>query len=278
MPFRPWQVHCKLNLSGKTAILTGASRGIGTYIAKTLSAQGVTVIGIARSESGLAETKTVVEREGGTFHAHAYDLTDINGLEVLVEELWNQYGPIQILVNNAGIEFYQHYDRMTREKTSDILDTNVQCPMELTRTILPKMIEKKVGHVITIASLAGKKGLAYNSIYSASKAAMIMWSDGLRQEYRNSPIEISVICPGFISEAGMFYDGNVSPPPLLGASKPQKVADAVMKALKKGSCEIIVNKGPIKPLLAIGQLSWRFADKLTRWFGVPALNRKRISV
>ena len=132
---------------------------------------------------------------------------------MLVEELWNQYGPIQILVNNAGIEFYQHYDRMTREKTSDILDTNVQCPMELTRTILPKMIEEKEGHVITIASLAGKKGLAYNSIYSASKAAMIMWSDGLRQEYRNSPIEISVICPGFISEAGMFYDGNVSPPP-----------------------------------------------------------------
>ncbi len=267
-----------MTLDGKTAILTGASRGIGPYIAKSLSAQGVNIIGIARSASGLDNTKSAVEANGGTFHSHPFDLTDINGLESLVNQLWTQYGPIKILVNNAGIEYSQHFDKMTREKTSDILSTNVQCPIELTRSILPKMIAEKEGHIITIASLAGKKGLAYNSIYSASKAAMIMWSDGLRQEYADSPIDISVICPGFISEVGMFNDDNIPPPPLLGASKPQKVADAVMKALKKGSCEIIINKGPIKPLLAIGQLSWKIADTITRWFGVPALNRKRISV
>ncbi len=266
-----------MNLAGKTAILTGASRGIGPYIAKTLSAQGVTIIGIARSESGLNETKSMVESEGGTFHSYLQDLTDINELAPMVHKLEDQYGPIHILINNAGIEHYEHYDRLSRDKISDIMNTNVRCPMELTRVILPKMIEQKEGHVITIASLAGKKGLAYNSVYSASKAAMIMWSDGLRQEYRDSPVHVSVICPGFISDAGMFYDGHVPPPPLLGASNPQKVANAVMKALKKGSCEIIVNKGPIKPLLAISQLSWKISDTITRWFGVPALNRKRIS-
>ena len=261
----------------KTVILTGASRGIGPYIAKTLSAKGMTIIGVARVEAGLLKTKQAVEEKGGTFHAHQFDLTDINGLENLVNGLWEKHGPIHVLVNNAGIEYYEHYDRLSRSKITDIVNTNVQCPMELTRVILPKMILQKEGHVITIASLAGKKGMAYNSVYSASKAAMIMWSDGLRQEYRDSPVDISVICPGFVSEAGMFHDANIPPPALLGASSPQRVANAVLKALKKGSCELIVNKGPIRPLLALGQISWKIADTLTRWFGVPALNRKRIS-
>ena len=76
----------------------------------------------------------------------------------------------------------------------------------------------------------------------------------------------------------MFFDGNVDAPKLLGTSSPQKVANAVIKALKKGSCETIVNSGPIRPLLALGQISWKLADKITRLFGVPALSRKRISV
>jgi len=104
-----------------------------------------------------------------------------------------------------------------------------------------------------------------------------MWSDGMRQEYKDSPVDISVICPGFISEAGMFHDGHLAPPALLGSSQPQKVADAVLKALRKGSCEIIVNSGPIRPLLALGQISWKLADIIVGWFGVSALNRKRIS-
>ncbi|MDP6500827.1 MAG: SDR family NAD(P)-dependent oxidoreductase [Candidatus Marinimicrobia bacterium] len=267
-----------MDIGGKTAIVTGASRGIGPYIAKSLAKQGVNLIAVARSESGLKETQIDIENGGGVCHIHPYDLTEINALQGLIHDLWSLYGPIHVLVNNAGIEQYQFFDQIEKDEISSILKTNLRCPMELTRSILPKMIEQKDGHIVNIASLAGKKGLAYNSVYSASKAAVIMWSDGLRQEYWDSPIDISVICPGFISEAGMFYDGQIPPPPLLGASKPQKVADAVLKALKKGSCEIIVNQGPIRPLLAIGQLSWRIADMLTRWFGVPALNRKRISV
>ena len=268
----------KLNLSGKTAIVTGASRGIGTYIAQTLSSKGISIIAIARDEGSLESTKSTIESNGGTCHIYPFDLKNINALEGLITDIWNQHGPVQVLVNNAGIEYYQHYDRLNTDKISNIITTNLRCPLELSRAILPRMIKEKAGHIVNIASLAGKKGVAYNSVYSASKAGLLMWSDALRQEYKDSPIDISVICPGFISEAGMFFDGHLDPPLLLGSSKPQKVADAVLKSLKKGSCELIVNQGPIRPLLALGQISWKLADMIVGWFGVTDLNRKRISV
>ncbi|MCH7764824.1 MAG: SDR family NAD(P)-dependent oxidoreductase, partial [Candidatus Marinimicrobia bacterium] len=110
----------------------------------------------------------------------------------------------------------------------------------------------------------------------ASKGGLIMWTDGMRQELRDTNVNISVICPGYISDAGMFYDGHVDPPALLGSSKPQDVADAVVKAITQNKAEIIVNKGPIKPLLAIGQISPVFGDMVVRKFGVPELSKKRI--
>jgi len=266
-----------MDLNGKTAIVTGASRGIGPYIAKSLAQKGMTIIAVARSEKGLQITQSDIKSNGGICHVQSFDLTNINGVEGFINDLCLKHGSIHVLVNNAAVEHYQHFDRYSKDEISLILKTNLWGPLELSRAILPKFIKQKSGHIINIASLAGKKGMAYNSIYSASKAGLIMWSDGMRQEYKDSPVDISVICPGFISEAGMFYDGRLAPPALLGSSEPQKVADAVLKTLKKGSCEIIVNSGPIRPLLALGQISWKLADKLVRWFGVPALSRSRIS-
>ena len=267
-----------MNLAGKRAIVTGASRGLGPYIAKTLAEKGVNIVAMARDIEGLEKTKSEIQLSGQKCNIVSIDLTKINKLENLIKNIWDDFGPIDLLINNAGIENYQHFDHLSKDAISNIISTNLRAPLELTRCILPKMINQKSGHIINISSLAGKKGVAYNSVYSASKAGLLMWSDALRQEYKNSPIDISVICPGFVSEAGMFFDGNVDAPKLLGTSSPQKVANAVIKALKKGSCEIIVNAGPIRPLLALGQISWKLADKITRLFGVPALSRKRISV
>ena len=87
-------------------------------------------------------------------------------------------------MNNAGIEYYQHYDRLNTDKISSIITTNLRCPLELSRAILPRMIKEKAGHIVNIASLAGKKGVAYNSVYSASKAGLLMWSDALRQSIK----------------------------------------------------------------------------------------------
>lgn len=264
-----------MKLNNKTALLTGASRGIGTFIARTLAEEGASIIGVARSEDGLNETKKVVEKDGGSFESLPFDLNSINKLSTLVDEAKALKGSIDILVNNAGIEMYSEYQHYSSEDVSNVLNINLHAPMELTRLLLPEMLENG-GHIVTIASLAGKKGVAYNTPYSASKAGLIMWTDGMRQELRESRVGISVICPGYISDAGMFHDGHVDPPALLGSSKPQAVADAVVKAIKNNCDEIIVNSGPIKPLLAIGQLSPGFGDTVIRKFGVPKLSKKRI--
>ena len=133
------------------------------------------------------------------------------------------------------------------------------------------------GAIVNIASLAGKKGVAFNSLYSATKAGLIMWSDAMRQELKDTNVGFSVICPGFISDTGMFAESNLKPPSLLGTSKPENVAKAVIRAINsKYGKEIIINKGPIKPLLAIGQLFPLFGDKLVELFGVKKLNKKRI--
>ena len=102
-----------------------------------------------------------------------------------------------------------------------------------------------------------------------------MWTDGLRQELKDTIVDISVICPGFIQDSGMFHDSGFSAPPMLGTLPPQDVADAVVKAIKENKSEVIVNKGPMKPLLALGQIAPRLGDKIVNWFGVPKLSKMR---
>ena len=264
-----------MDIRNKIVLLTGASRGIGTYIAKTLAKNGAEIIGTARSVDGLNAVKTEIEKDGGVFHALPFDLHKINELSSLVSQANAINGDVDILVNNAGIEHYNEYQDYSADDVRDVIKINLRVPMELTRLLLPSMLEGG-GHVVSIASLAGKKGVAYNTPYSASKAGLIMWTDGMRQEYHESKVGFSVICPGYISDAGMFYDGHVDPPALLGTSKPQAVADAALKAIRKNSAEIIVNKGPMKPLLAIGQISPSFGDAVVRKFGVSKVSKKRI--
>ncbi|MEE8335587.1 MAG: SDR family NAD(P)-dependent oxidoreductase [Candidatus Neomarinimicrobiota bacterium] len=264
------------NLKGKLALITGASRGIGQYIAKTLAGQDITTILVARSRTGLLKTQEEIKALGRTCRILPWDLTDTSNLKNLVDAA-EKFGEIDILVNNAGIENYNNYESVSFLELTSIVNTNLLAPLELSRLILPSMVKRGKGHIVTIASLAGRKGVAYNSIYSASKAGLVMWTDGLRQELAGKGVFISSICPGFISEAGMFFDGHLDPPRLLGTSTPQKVADAVLKALRQGSSELIVNKGPIRPLLALAQIMPHLGDKILKLFGVPALARKRIS-
>lgn len=262
------------NLEGKVALVTGNSRGIGPYISSALAGEGVIIAGVARSGDGLKNTEEKIKAEGGTCHSFPFDISEIENLSECIESVRSVLGEIDILVNNAGIEHYDFFELFDTAAVKQILDTNLRAPMELARLLIPGMKERG-GHIVNIASLAGKKGISYNSIYSATKSGMIMWTDGLRQEYEDSPVNFSVICPGFISDAGMFHDGGVDAPVLLGASIPQKVADAVLKAIRKNKAEVIVNRGPMRPLLALGQISPRFSDWVVKRFGVPAINRKR---
>ena len=264
-------------LEGKIALITGASRGIGPYIVRALSLEGALVIGIARNKEKLINLQKHIIEEGGKVRVIPFDLKETHKLKVLVQNLKkDNINRIDILVNNAGIEKYTHYADNDYESIQSIITVNLLAPMELTRLILPEMLKRCQGNIINIASLAGRKGVAYNSIYSASKAGMIKWGDGLRQELHGTGVLVSTIMPGYIDEAGMFFDGGYPAPKLLGTSPPQKVADAVLKAINTGKGEIIVNSGPMKPLLALNVLAPEFGNYIVKKFGVVSLSKKRI--
>ena len=153
-------------LEGKTALVTGASRGIGPYIARALSDEGAFVIGIARNEGKLKDIEKQIIDEGGNARMVSFDLKESHKLKELVQKLKNDsVDEINILVNNAGIEKYNNYADNNYESIQSIITVNLLAPMELTRLILPGMLKRGEGNIINIASLAGRKGVAYNSIY-----------------------------------------------------------------------------------------------------------------
>lgn len=268
-------------IAGKTVLLTGASRGIGVSIARALAAKQATVIGVSRSPTALDKVCLEVNHLGGKGVSMPFDLSNVAELPLLLQQIEQQIGEVDILINNAGIEIYRAFSDYTLAEMQSVLALNLTAAMELTRLLLPKMLKRDRGHIVNIASLAAKKGHPYDSIYSASKAGLLMWADALRQELASTGVRISTICPGYISEAGMLADTGIPAPSLAGTSTPNQVAIALINAIEQNQNEIIVNGDPItanltKLLFAISQFFPHFSDTTNRLLGVTKLNRLRI--
>lgn len=269
-------------LKGKTVLLTGASRGIGIFIARALAKSGVIVIGVARDPTALEALSREIQSAGAKCFTIAWNISDLETLPALIALIEQTVGPIDILVNNAGIERYQAFQDYCLQDLQAIISTNLLAAMELSRLLLPKMISRQSGHIVNMASLAAKKGHPFDSAYSASKAGLLMWSDALRQELRNSGVEVSTICPGYVAETGMMAATGLPAPQLAGSVLPQAVAAAVVGAIEQNRAEVIVCKnrlssGISKLLFALWQFSPRFGDLLYRTIGVPQLNQQRIN-
>ncbi|MBH8574200.1 SDR family NAD(P)-dependent oxidoreductase [Nostocaceae cyanobacterium CENA369] len=267
-------------LKGKTVLLTGASRGLGVYLARALAREQATIVCISRSKSKLDVTCEEIKALGGQGISIPFDMQNLTELPVLVQHIQEFVAPVDILINNAGIEIHRAFADYSREEIQAVLTTNLLSAMELTRLLLPSMEERGSGRIINIASLAGKKGVAYNSIYSASKAGLIMWTDAMRQELAGTGIYFSSICPGYVSETGMTADSHIPAPALAGTSTPMRVVNAVIKAIKHNKAEVIVNENLIteavtKLMFAIGQISPTSVDRIYRLLGVAKLNKRR---
>jgi len=268
-------------IAGKTVLLTGASGGIGVFIARALAKEQATVVGVSRSKEGLDKEGVEIKALGGKWIALPFDISNVEELPVLVQQINEIAGSIDILINNAGIEIYRAFQDYSNADLQSVLATNLGAAMELSRLVLPTMLRQSSGHIVNIASLSARKGHPYDSIYSASKAGLLMWSDSVRQELVGTGVEISVICPGYISQIGMFADTHVPAPSLSGTSTPADVANAVLRAIKQNQAEVIVNKDLItesltKLLLAIWLFFPGFGDSVYRWIGVVKLNKMRV--
>jgi len=196
------------------------------------------------------------------------DITDEKSLKNLVNRANEELGPIDILINNAGMEWVSRYTSLSIEYIQRIIKTNLMGPMLLTRIILPYMIDQGRGHVVTMSSLGGKKGSPYSATYAATKAGLIAWTSGLRAELEGSGVSASVVCPTFVSNVGMFAVYNKKAPWLVGEVRPDKVAKAVISAIKKDVQEILVTPGPVRLFLMIDALHPGIISSILRFTGV----------
>jgi short-subunit dehydrogenase len=266
------------DLNGTVAILTGASRGLGVPIAHALAGQGVQLALAARNAEQLEKVRGDVAAKGVKVIAVPTDVCDDAQLDTLIARTTDELGPVDILVNNAGIESIRSFADYPEDVLRAIIETNLTAPLMLTRKVLPGMLDRGRGHIVQMASLAGKGGFAYDGPYAATKAALIMFTHSLRAELIDSPVGCSAVCPGFVSDEGMYADmvtnTGVKASRLLGESKPEKVADAVVKAIKRGSSELFVNPSPMRPVVVLAQLFPDVAAHTLKYLGVTALGKR----
>jgi short-subunit dehydrogenase len=260
------------NLRGANAIVTGASRGIGPYIAKTLAARGVNVALAARNADKLEETRRACEALGVKAIAVATDVTSLDALRNLVTTTEHDLGTIDILVNNAGIETTGALDTLTFEQIDQLLTTNLNAPIWLSKLVMPGMVARKRGAIVHVSSMAGKSGAPYNSTYSASKFGLNGFSESVNLELEGTGVHMSAVCPGFVGEAGMWADRGGTAPKMMREVSPQKVADGVLKAVL-GAREVLVMPMPIRPLLAAAVLAPGIQRTLVKRMGIVAAMR-----
>jgi short-subunit dehydrogenase len=247
-----------LELRGSTALVTGASAGIGLAVAQRLAGTGANLVIAARRADQL-------ELAAGRLRARAVKVlavpTDVgkrDELERLVELARREMGTIDVLVNNAGIGAFCHYEQLPAERIEETIRVNLTSALLLTRLVLPQMLEAGRGHVVNMSSTAGKHGPPFGAAYAATKAGLIGFTQSIRAEYRGRGVSASVICPGFTEEGGIYdrmktQSGRRSPP-FLGSTTAGRVARAVVRAIEKDRPEIIVNSLPLRPIAVLAQV------------------------
>jgi len=240
-------------LPGQTVLLTGASGGLGTHITHALAERGLNLALVAHPGVDLEKLRQTVAAPGIRVLTWHTDLRDAAQRRRLVEQVEAELGPVDVLINNAGVEHTAAYHELSETDIEDVLKVNLEAPMMLARLLLPGMLARGRGHIVNMSSLAGKSGPAFQEPYAASKAGLIAFTTSLRATYRGSGVSASVIVPGFV-EAGIYASlkeqSGCSAPALLGTSRPETVARAVIRAIERDTPEVIINPMPVRPLLA----------------------------
>ena len=263
-------------LVDRCVLLTGASQGIGPFVAEALAGRGCHVALTARSEELLREVAGRLGAfpvEVGIFPC---DLLEAGQRTSLIHNVLERFGRIDILVNNAGVENEGPFLDLTVATHRRTIELNLLAPIELTHALLPTMLAQGGGHVVNIASVGAKAGSPYDAVYCGSKAGLAEWTRGISLEEEHAGIRFSTIFPGYVSEVGMFARFGLEAPRTIGSCTPQQVAAAVVEAIEHDLPEIIVNSRPLKPLLALVALSPRVARWLMRRLGVVDFQRRKV--
>ncbi|MFH1499625.1 MAG: 3-oxoacyl-[acyl-carrier-protein] reductase [Verrucomicrobiota bacterium] len=187
-----------MTFTNRTALITGAGRGIGKAIAETLAAKGVTVICVSKSAASCGGVADAINAAGGKAVARAVDVSDGPAVAAASEELLKEFGKIDILINNAGITRDGLLARMSEDDWNSVLQTNLTSCFHWTKAIGWPMCRARYGRIINIASVSGLMGNAGQANYAAAKAGMLGFTKSIAKEFAKRGVTANVVAPGFI--------------------------------------------------------------------------------
>lgn len=260
----------------QTALVTGASRGIGPLIAKALAKEGLNLILAARSQPELEQVAADIRAMGVRVLAVPTDITNREARSALVAEALHTFGSVDVLVNNAGGDPQRAFHHYTADDVEAVIGLNLTGPIELTRLLLPEMVARKQGYIVNISSMGGRISFPHTEIYSACKDGLIGFTRVLRADYRATGVTSSVLILGSIGRAGLtartLQELNLQMPTLGKAflSPAEAVAKAVMKVLRSDKAELVIMPGPARLLKALMDLFPGMGPMMNQRSGVTA--------
>lgn len=223
-----------MELSGRSALLTGATGGLGRAIAAALAGRGAKLVLSGRKPEALEALALELPGEG--HRTVSTDLAEVGAAEKLAAEA----GDVDILIANAGLPGTGRLPDYSVEQLTGTLRVNLEAPILLARALEPAMLERGSGHMVFVSSLSGKSATPLSSIYNATKFGLRGFALGLRADLDPCGIGVSIVSPGTIREAGMYSDSGAPPIPGLGTGTPKQVSAAVVKAIEKNKVEVTV--------------------------------------
>jgi uncharacterized protein len=253
-----------MELNGATTLLTGATGGLGRAIARALDDRGARVLLSGRSAEKLEELRSELGPGAACLPA---DLADRSATADLAERA----GAVDVLVANAGLPGSGRVDGFTPEEIDRALDVNLRAPIQLTRALLPGMIERGRGHVVLVSSISGKVASSGTALYSATKFGQRGFAAGLREDLHLSGIGVTVVCPGFVRDAGMFAESGARLPRYIGTVTPEQVAKAVVKGIERDRAEIDVAPLSLRAGALAGSIAPMTVAKVQRRLGSDRL-------
>jgi uncharacterized protein len=247
-----------VQISGSTVLLTGATGGIGHAIARALAGRGANLILTGRRADVL---DPLAAETGG--RALAIDLSE----RAEVARLLGEAGDVDILVANAALPGSGRLEDYSVQELDRVLDVNLRAPIVLAQGLVPRMIERRSGHLVFISSLSGKAATPNTALYNASKFGLRGFASAVRADLRETGVGVTTVFPGFIRDAGMFAEAGVKLPAGVGTSTPEEVAEAVLTGIERNKGEIDVAPLQMRLSTVFASLAPETASRVARRIG-----------
>ena len=245
-----------MKVSGRSTLVTGASSGIGRGTAIALASAGATVKVTGRDKAALEEVASAVR---GPFLS--VDLAEADGVDRLAE--WAD--PVDILINNAGFGIAGLLGSMDRAEIERLIAVNLTAAIRLTRALLPGMLERGLGHIVNVASVAGHVGVQGEAVYAGTKGGLISFGESLRYELQGSGVGVTTVSPGviatkFFEREGLPYTRRFPRP-----VSPDVVARAIVRGIERNQPQVFSPRWLAFPVWLRGAIPWLYRQGASRW-------------